>query len=312
MEIQQRDAFQGHISKQIELYSSNLLLSLIDRKGLEQDIGEEYEKNFQLYSHLYAPHLTSQAPNGESRKKLKYIAFDFHKECAGGQYSNIDVLLLYIKPVLLHNSYFLKDSSGTLIEEQQGNIRTNCIDCLDRTNVIQCQIAKFMLFVQLSTLGIIEKSSMSIPPTSYLNYHLNHIWANHADAISTRYTGFLSLPSLSPLSFSFLLPSVSYSSFLLGSESSSFQFPSISSPSPSPCFVFFILPSWLVFRSSSYSLSSSTLFLPVKFLLFTHSPFPFSQILPSFLSPSSVLIPSPSHPFSSLSVPFSPSLSARQ
>src|SRR3990167_3020158 len=253
MEIQQRDAFQGHISKQIELYSSNLLLSLIDRKGLEQDIGEEYEKNFQLYSHLYAPHLTSQAPNGESRKKLKYIAFDFHKECAGGQYSNIDVLLLYIKPVLLHNSYFLKDSSGTLIEEQQGNIRTNCIDCLDRTNVIQCQIAKFMLFVQLSTLGIIEKSSMSIPPTSYLNYHLNHIWANHADAISTRYTGFLSLPSLSHLSFSFLLPSVSYSSLLLGPKSSSFSisihFLSFSfsllcflCPSLLACFPLFLLP----------------------------------------------------------------------
>src|SRR3990167_1286563 len=51
-------------------------------------------------------------------------------------------------------------------------------------------------------------------------------------------------------------------------------FPSISSPSPSPCFVFFVLPSWLVFRSSSYPLlSSSSLFLPVKFLLFTHSPF---------------------------------------
>jgi hypothetical protein len=34
-------------------------------------------------------------------------------------------------------SYFLIEDSGVLVEEQKGIVRTNCIDCLDRTNVAQ-------------------------------------------------------------------------------------------------------------------------------------------------------------------------------
>jgi hypothetical protein len=34
-------------------------------------------------------------------------------------------------------SYFLIEDSGVLVEEQNGIVRTNCIDCLDRTNVTQ-------------------------------------------------------------------------------------------------------------------------------------------------------------------------------
>lgn len=39
--------------------------------------------------------------------------------------------------VCLLFSYYLADSEGKLLQEQKGVVRTNCIDCLDRTNVTQ-------------------------------------------------------------------------------------------------------------------------------------------------------------------------------
>ena len=37
---------------------------------------------------------------------------------------------------------------------QNGAIRTNCMDCLDRTNVVQCSIARHVMNLQLLRLGI--------------------------------------------------------------------------------------------------------------------------------------------------------------
>ena len=36
--------------------------------------------------------------------------------------------------------YYLRDPSGKVVEQQKGVVRTNCIDCLDRTNVTQVRL----------------------------------------------------------------------------------------------------------------------------------------------------------------------------
>lgn len=41
----------------------------------------------------------------------------------------------------LFHRYFLQDPQGKKVELQKGVVRTNCIDCLDRTNVTQ--VGKF-------------------------------------------------------------------------------------------------------------------------------------------------------------------------
>ena len=38
---------------------------------------------------------------------------------------------------------------------QKGVFRVNCIDCLDRTNVVQTAIARWVLVNQLTKLGVI-------------------------------------------------------------------------------------------------------------------------------------------------------------
>ena len=43
----------------------------------------------------------------------------------------------------------MADSSGTAVCVQQGVFRTNCMDCLDRSNVVQSMLAQKCLESQL-------------------------------------------------------------------------------------------------------------------------------------------------------------------
>lgn len=45
---------------------------------------------------------------------------------------------------------------------QTGYFRTNCMDCLDRTNVTQSIIAREVLLDQLKWLGIVQHSCESL------------------------------------------------------------------------------------------------------------------------------------------------------
>ena len=45
------------------------------------------------------------------------------------------------------------DSSG-FVSQQEGIIRTNCLDCLDRTNAVQTLFAQQALQAQISALGV--------------------------------------------------------------------------------------------------------------------------------------------------------------
>ena len=67
-------------------------------------------------------------------------------------------------------------------------MRTNCIDCLDRTNVVQTQIARYALKFQLGILGILPHSDQ-IENYPLINTMLNFAWSNNADTMSKRYTG---------------------------------------------------------------------------------------------------------------------------
>lgn len=46
---------------------------------------------------------------------------------------------------------------------QKGVFRTNCMDCLDRTNVVQSVISRHLLLGWLAKLGIITKSKNGGP-----------------------------------------------------------------------------------------------------------------------------------------------------
>jgi len=91
---------------------------------------------------------------------------------------------------------------------QSGVVRTNCMDNLDRTNVVQSDIAKWSLKRQLQAMGYLSQGetiddqdeflhlfrnspSLSVP-TLIVNdglMVLASVWADHADSISIAYSG---------------------------------------------------------------------------------------------------------------------------
>lgn len=53
--------------------------------------------------------------------------------------------------------YFLLTRDGTLVSQQDGVFRTNCMDCLDRTNVVQSMLARRSLTQIMQVCYVIMK-----------------------------------------------------------------------------------------------------------------------------------------------------------
>ncbi|KAH0942444.1 hypothetical protein HID58_002081 [Brassica napus] len=84
--------------------------------------------------------------------------------------------------------YFLVNEKGDKMKEQLGVVRTNCIDCLDRTNVTQSMIGRKMLELQLKRIGVFGAEETI---SSHLNFDERYkiLWANHGDDVSIQYSG---------------------------------------------------------------------------------------------------------------------------
>lgn len=69
---------------------------------------------------------------------------------------------------------------------QKGVFRVNCIDCLDRTNVVQTALGKAVMEIQFSKLGLIPPDG-TLPTNLRQTFQL--LWANNGDIISKQYAG---------------------------------------------------------------------------------------------------------------------------
>lgn len=110
------------------------------------------------------------------------------------------MLIEKLSPVNNYFKYYVEDiSEGKVISLQQGIMRTNCIDCLDRTNLIQTKIALDVLNTILIKCGfdiqaVFKTSSILEAADDHLNtdqfiINLKNIWADNGDMISKHYTG---------------------------------------------------------------------------------------------------------------------------
>jgi hypothetical protein len=82
---------------------------------------------------------------------------------------------------------------------QKGVMRSNCLDCLDRTNLIQSKIAYDILTVILAKCGFdvkkifgtdnIVKAADNIKIPNVMVDNLKNVWADNGDTISKHYTG---------------------------------------------------------------------------------------------------------------------------
>lgn len=168
-------AFRRHFGDLAERYSEVYVASLIDKHGTEAKIGELYEE--------HAKDLNEHGGIDGKGKKLGFEWFDFHNVCRGMHFENVSKLMDTLDP-------FLKSTGWTEIagdevkHKQSGILRTNCMDCLDRTNVVQSATARGALEQQLSA-GEYTIDLQNDPSTSWFNT----LWADNGDNISRQYAG---------------------------------------------------------------------------------------------------------------------------
>ncbi|CAH0550351.1 unnamed protein product [Brassicogethes aeneus] len=165
-------ACQKHLEALAVLYGKQVMVDLVDQKGSEGRL----EKAFKDTIHTLA------------YPSVKYEPFDFHAECRKMRWDRLSILIDRLALDQDEMGYFLLLRDGSLSLLQEGIFRTNCIDCLDRTNVVQSMLAHRNLEIVLKKLNVIQTNQRL--EEQYTFEHLfKNVWADNADVISTQYSG---------------------------------------------------------------------------------------------------------------------------
>jgi len=201
------EVFKLHIEELFENYGNVCCVNLIDQKKDQKIIGDYYNS------------IVSNYKEGHKNRKesLYFVWFDFHKECKGMKYENINKLFKKqsfhecLNEFDFNHIKFMKESLDEdyqenkiidilikkrlieIIRTQKGIFRNNCIDSLDRTNVVQSVIGRYFLLNILSNIGFSDiKPSVD---DIFRNFQgpfestFKLLWADHGDHISLAYSG---------------------------------------------------------------------------------------------------------------------------
>jgi hypothetical protein len=175
-----------HVSKHAKEYGTQVYVNLIDKKGKTQKfIGDQFTKTMQEVQRV-------------SQDKVRYIWFDFHQECKGMKYQNLSKLLsdmnAEMDEIRFYEGTFKKAGMPSMKIDslQKGVIRTNCMDCLDRTNVVQGCIARRILHQALMKADLETRTDNLAPFEKFpedLEVKFRDVWTKNADVLSFLYTG---------------------------------------------------------------------------------------------------------------------------
>lgn len=72
-------------------------------------------------------------------------------------------------------SYFMVNADGQPLAQQRGIFRSNCMDCLDRTNVIQSLLARRSLQSQLQVIIMLTAKLSNSNRLALLFHNLNYL-----------------------------------------------------------------------------------------------------------------------------------------
>lgn len=162
-------AYTKHFQFLKQQYGSIQIALLVDRHGNERPIGEAYEKMY------------NQSKESSKADDITFEWFDFHAECRGMKFENVSHLVDKLSPYLTASGETIIQGN-TITSQQKGVIRTNCMDCLDRTNVAESAFAQFILQDSLKAEGY----SIDLVNDASTNW-FNTLWADNGDAISRQY-----------------------------------------------------------------------------------------------------------------------------
>lgn len=197
-------AAKKHFDEQIKLYGENYMVNLVNQKGREQPVKEAYEKMVKLLQTNSDVEKESDRRTSEKAKiiepdhpkgwydHLHYVYFDFHNETKGLKWHRAQLLLDHLKDGLVAGGYFhgidMPTGGVDVRTKQTAVVRTNCMDCLDRTNVVQSMLGRWTLTRMLIDLGMLRPGESAQDDASFENLFRNK-WADNADIVSKTYSG---------------------------------------------------------------------------------------------------------------------------
>ncbi|ETV84769.1 hypothetical protein H257_03867 [Aphanomyces astaci] len=118
---------------------------------------------------------------------IAYIWFDFHDECRKMQWGNLAKLMESASECFAKYDWFEVDADGRVLKKQKGVFRVNCMDNLDRTNVVMSLVARRTMLLCLR-LDSNDMSWLDSPFDQFESFFKN-AWADNADAVSVMYAG---------------------------------------------------------------------------------------------------------------------------
>ncbi|KAA3682012.1 phosphatidylinositol 4-phosphatase [Paragonimus westermani] len=164
-------AFAKHWTELLASFQRVVIINLLDcgRRRSENPLFEAYIRHLLL---LNRPNITC-------------VLFDFHDYCRGLRFENASMLLSGTMHLLKEMKFCWATPQGLLCE-QSWIFRLNCLDCLDRTNLVQCMFAGVVMATQLKKFGLLGPEDNL--PTEFMRI-MQRMWANNGDAISQQYAG---------------------------------------------------------------------------------------------------------------------------
>ncbi|KAL8792626.1 MAG: hypothetical protein Q9195_004754 [Heterodermia aff. obscurata] len=201
------DAAKRHFDEQIKVYGDNWLVNLVNQRGREDQVKQAYEQMVRILvsnpgEATQADYLTSEkihiveaSRRHQEYDRLHYVYFDFHNETKGLQWHRSQILLNQLLDGLEKGQYFRgvdmpADAQGRMEvrNQQSAVVRTNCMDCLDRTNVVQTMLGRWALTKQLQDVGALRPGESADDDTTFKVLFRN-VWADNADVVSKSYSG---------------------------------------------------------------------------------------------------------------------------
>lgn len=184
-------AFNKHIEDLEQIYGAVHVINLLsDTKPAEVELSD-------LYRHAIRRCPFSQSSSGcAEHALLRDTHYDFHAETKGpAGYEAAKDIRRHIEGSTNGFAYFLAeetdDSSDTatgtdrkrmvVVLQQDGVFRTNCLDCLDRTNLIQTLISQMAVETFLAHRSDYAASDFWMRHSS--------LWADNGDSLSKIYAG---------------------------------------------------------------------------------------------------------------------------
>lgn len=175
-------AFERHMDYLCNKYGSIHVINLLSReKSHENELTQRYHGHIRKLNEAGGSHSTDP-DSGTSRGGLVTVTdFDFHHEVSKQGYSAATRVLNRVIDAMEEYGYYSEDSSNPNVTLQNGVFRTNCLDCLDRTNMIQQVLSRQALQIFL------DRSHMGCNPDFWSKHNI--LWADNGDQLSQIYAG---------------------------------------------------------------------------------------------------------------------------